>query len=467
MTSSRWLNRHRPQVVGVAVAVAGVAMSAWLGRQQAEALAMVDRARFVQEARAFVDAMSQSLSANTEVVHGLRGLFTADPELGRAEFDRVVRELDVKQRYPGVRNLSFTRRVAGSERQAYEARVRADTSLHEQGYPHFTIRPPGERDEYFVAEYLWPMEGNESVLGWDISAQPTNLEAMRYSRETGLAVASAPFDLLQEENHRAAIVLRVPVFDRSEDGQAPRFLGAVASTLRVYDLVGALRAKGFLDGVAVAMSDVGSLRNSMDAAERPLLETIGAPMPGAEPYVREIAVHDRRWRLDFWPTHSFLLPSEQRLPWLVGLAGSVVSLLLAALAVLLLRQGVQALARAQVSDEARRDSEERFRALFNQTAVGVAQVHTASGRIVRVNQKYCDILGYSASELLAPTAATLRDPAEVEAEQRHVRYLTTGEVQEYRAERCATGTRAGRRSGSTSRCRRCGRRVPNRTTTLP
>ncbi|GAA4421519.1 bifunctional diguanylate cyclase/phosphodiesterase [Acidovorax lacteus] len=430
------LSRPRPSVVGLAVAVLGVVLSVWLMRQQSQAVAMVDRARFEQAAQSFADAMGQSIAANTEVVQGLRSLFTANPDLGRADFDRVARELDIKQRYPGVRNLSFTRHVPGDQRMAYEARVRADTSLHPQGYPDFAIKPAGERHEYFVAEYLWPMEGNESVMGWDISAQPTNLEAMRYSRETGLVVASGPFDLLQEESHRAAFVLRVPVFDRTRDPVSPRFIGAVASTIRVYDLVGALRAQGYLDGIAVSMADLGSLRNADDATQRPLLEQTGSPLPEATAYVREMPVHDRRWQLRFMPTRSFVQPAEQRLPWLAGLAGLVVTLLLSALAMLLTRRGTLALARAQVSDEARRDSEERFRALFHQAAVGVAQVHTSTGRLVRVNQKFGDILGYSPAEMLALEPAQLLPPPLQADEQAQVRRLHAGELQEYRTERC-------------------------------
>ena len=284
-------------------------------------MAQIEEARFTQETRAFSDALSQRIAGHTEVVNGLRGLFTANPRLSRLDFERAASEMEVGQRYPGVRNLSFTRWVPGPEREAYEARVRADTSLSPEGLPHFKIHPPGERPEYFVAEYLWPMFGNEGVLGLDISAQPTNLAAMRYSRDSGQTVVSAPFDLLQESSHRAGIVIRVPVFDPTVGTAEQRFVGAVASTLRVYDLVQGLGSQGYLNGIAVAMDDLGPVRpNSGDNAVRPLLEQTAPGLPGARPLVRVLAVHDRRWQLTFYPTRSFLTPSETRLPWLAGLA---------------------------------------------------------------------------------------------------------------------------------------------------
>ena len=423
-------------MAGIGVAALGLVLSLWLAQHQAASMAQIEEARFTQETRAFSDALSQRIAGHTEVVNGLRGLFTANPRLSRLDFERAASEMEVGQRYPGVRNLSFTRWVPGPEREAYEARVRADTSLSPEGLPQFKIHPPGERPEYFVAEYLWPMFGNEGVLGLDISAQPTNLAAMRYSRDSGQTVVSAPFDLLQESSHRAGIVIRVPVFDPTAGTAEQRFVGAVASTLRVYDLVQGLGSQGYLNGIAVAMDDLGPVRpNSGDNVVRPLLEQTAPGLPGSRPLVRVLAVHDRRWQLTFYPTRSFLTPSETRLPWLAGLAAALVSLLLASTVALLVRQRTLALVRAQLSDEARRESEERFRALFNQATVGVAQVDSATGQFVRVNQRYADILGYSPQELVGMTFQSLTHPDDLAADLAHVRRLQSGDVPEYRLEK--------------------------------
>jgi len=418
------------------VAVLGLGLSLWLGRHQADSMAQINDARFTQETRAFSDALGQRITGHTEVVNGLRGLFTANPHLSRLDFERAASEMEVGQRYPGVRNLSFTRWVPGPEREAYEARVRVDTSLSPDGFPDFKIHPPGERAEYFVAEYLWPMVGNEGVLGLDISAQPTNLAAMRYSRDSGQTVVSAPFDLIQEEKYRQGIVIRVPVFDPTAGTAEQRFVGAVASTLRVYDLVQGLGSQGFLNGIAVAMTDQGPVRtDSNETTVRQLLEQTAPGLLGAQPLVRDLVVHDRRWQLTFYPTRSFLAPPEARLPLLAGLAGVLVSLLLASTVGLLVRQRTLALVRAQVSDAARRESEERFRALFNQATVGVAQVDSDTGQFLRLNQRYADILGYSMDEMVGKTFQSLTHPDDLAADMAQVRRLKSGELPEYRLEK--------------------------------
>ena len=433
------LKRNGPArhwLAGLVVALLGVSLSVWLAAQQAASIAQVGTARFMQESRSFADALGQRIEGHTEIVNGLRGLFTANPRLTRAEFERAASDLDVGQRYPGVHNLSFTRWVPGPERAAYEARVRADTSLYPQGLPYFAIRPPGERAEYFVAEYLWPMAGNESVLGLDISVQPTNLAAMQYSRDSGNTVASAPFDMLQESTHRQGFVIRVPVFDYTAGTPEPRFIGAVASTIRVYDLVQALGSQGLLNGIALAIADHGSVRpGAADTTVRPLLAQTSAALPDAEPFVRDLIVHDRRWRLTFYPTRSFLSPSEARLPVLAGLAGALMSLLLASTVGLLVRQRALALARAQASEAARHDSEERFRALFNQASVGVALLDTSTGRFLRTNQRYGEIVGYTAEELEKLNVRAITHPDDLEEDALNRAQLRNGEVPEYRLEK--------------------------------
>jgi PAS domain S-box-containing protein len=54
------------------------------------------------------------------------------------------------------------------------------------------------------------------------------------------------------------------------------------------------------------------------------------------------------------------------------------------------------------AEEALRESEERFRGTFENAAVGVANVDFA-GRWLRVNQRLCDIVGYTREELLQKT----------------------------------------------------------------
>jgi PAS domain S-box-containing protein len=69
-------------------------------------------------------------------------------------------------------------------------------------------------------------------------------------------------------------------------------------------------------------------------------------------------------------------------------------------------------------DELRR-SEARFRAAFEQAAVGVIQM-TLDGRFERVNERFCDLVGYSRDELKDMTFRDITHHDDVALEQRHL-----------------------------------------------
>ena len=78
-----------------------------------------------------------------------------------------------------------------------------------------------------------------------------------------------------------------------------------------------------------------------------------------------------------------------------------------------------------------RESENRFRALFEQAAVGVAQIETATGRFIRVNQRYCDIVGYSRDELESLTCQSVTHPDDLKDDLRHLRQMRDGHIREF------------------------------------
>ncbi len=437
MTAFLSLRAFRFWIPGLAIAVAGLSTSIWLARHQQAAGEAVARLRFTEEARSSTDAIAQRIAAYTEMVSGLRDLFLIHPQLSRTDFERVVTERELPQRYPEIRNLSFVRWVPAAELPAFEARMRASLPQDRRGMVDL-IHPMGERQDYYITEYVWPLNGNDGVLGLDIVSQPANFAALQAGRATGRPAVSAPFELVQERELRTGFVLRIPVFaaGSGSEGAHARFVGAVAASVRVHDMLLAVGSSGFLRGVALRMEDVGAVGDlSVASPPIPLAEPVLPTSAQALQEVRELQVHDRRWRLTFSSSDSPLSATERLLPWWIGGGGSVLSLLLAALVTLLARQRALALNEAQESHAAMLHSEERFRAVFNQAAVGVAQIHTPTGRFVRVNQKYCSILGYTADEMLELDIQTVSHPEELVEDLAQMERLKSGEIVEFHMEK--------------------------------
>jgi PAS domain S-box-containing protein len=88
------------------------------------------------------------------------------------------------------------------------------------------------------------------------------------------------------------------------------------------------------------------------------------------------------------------------------------------------------------------ESEARFRAIFENAAVGIARV-ALDGRFLEFNQRLCDIVGYSHEELAAKTFREITHPEDVEADLHGMRQMLAGEIQTYLREK-----RYNRKDGS-------------------
>lgn len=86
------------------------------------------------------------------------------------------------------------------------------------------------------------------------------------------------------------------------------------------------------------------------------------------------------------------------------------------------------------SAAAARQSEQRFRATFEQAAVGVALM-APDGHWLQVNQKLCQIVGYSQQELLTLTFQEITHPDDLPLGLSQMQRMLAGEIQTYALEK--------------------------------
>jgi PAS domain S-box-containing protein len=84
----------------------------------------------------------------------------------------------------------------------------------------------------------------------------------------------------------------------------------------------------------------------------------------------------------------------------------------------------------KLTETALRESEERFRAIFQQAAVGVSCA-TLDGRYLEVNERFTDIVGYTAAELRDRTFQQITYPPDLAADEALLRRLVAGKLRTY------------------------------------
>ena len=86
------------------------------------------------------------------------------------------------------------------------------------------------------------------------------------------------------------------------------------------------------------------------------------------------------------------------------------------------------------AEESLRASESQFKATFENVAVGIANI-ALGGRFLQVNQRLCEIAGYTREELLTRTFAHITHPDDLEADLTQRRRLLDGEIENFSIEK--------------------------------
>jgi PAS domain S-box-containing protein len=82
-----------------------------------------------------------------------------------------------------------------------------------------------------------------------------------------------------------------------------------------------------------------------------------------------------------------------------------------------------------------RDSRNLFQAIFQQAAVGVAKIDTKTGSFLTINQRYCEIVGYSQEEMTASKFMILIHPDDLEAVANSMNQLIKAEINRFSIEK--------------------------------
>jgi diguanylate cyclase (GGDEF)-like protein/PAS domain S-box-containing protein len=312
---------------------AAASLIAW--RELTVDIEQAARQSFNETVSASRNAIESRLRDSETVLRGLQGLFASNESVDRAAFHRYVESLGPTSALSHARSLSFARRVAPAERAGYEARVRNDRSLDPGGYPRFSIKPAGEREEYAVIELIEPYAPNQAGFGLDLLGDAVRRGPTVRSRDTGALTATAPFALVSTSTG-VGMSLRLPVYRNgaglaSAESRRAAFFGMVSVTFLVRDMVADIVERQAASELRLEVFDLGP--TSHPTQPQLLFSSEPTPPRGAR-FGNENVLEfgGRKWELHFSaPQARFLTPADAAMPWFALVGGLLISALLAGL----------------------------------------------------------------------------------------------------------------------------------------
>ncbi|HEX6704530.1 MAG TPA: CHASE domain-containing protein [Albitalea sp.] len=403
------------------------------------------RSNFDREAVNASSAMAFQLQEPLHALEALRGIYLASDQVDRAELRRASKAwLDGASR---IQAMGFNERVQRADIPAFEARVRA---LGLPGYKVFdrgdgAADPASMPGEVFAMRFIEPIERNLNALGVNALSVPAARTAIESAVRTDRPAVTAGFTLTQEPAgaDQVGVVIYHAIYQGSPNTVQERVAaarGAVFVTLRIEDTLRAVldQVPHYLTACVVDTDPLAARRRlsgpkGCESHEAGLL------------HVRPLAFAGRQWDLRVYADPLALPGARSSNAWPFSVVGLMSSAVLAALLLtvtgrarrieLAVRERTAALTQQvherEQAEAAMRASEQRFRNIFNNVPIGVCYTDL-HGNVKQTNPRFCELVGYSADELLHMTAADFTHPDDVEQDRELSARLIRGEFPLYR-----------------------------------
>ena len=399
------------------------------------------RTDFARNAKDSLSVLKGLTHEDLLVLELLGSFYAGSQKVERAEFQTFVKPFLLH--HGCVQAMEWIPRVRDAERAAYEEAAR------QEGFPDFHIAErqaqgrmvrAARRDEYFPVYFVEPYEGNEIALGFDLASNPTRLEALNRSRDTGKMTATARITLVQETRRQLGFLIFLPVYrkgaraDSVQDRRA-NLEGFVLGVFRIGDLLESALSQLEPRGVDVALYDksapVGerflafhSSRLRQVPAEMP--DDADAHAPRGLHRAATLDVAGRKWLVLCTPAPEFLATGRNWQAWAVLSVGLVFTGFLMAYFLVTIRRTLQVerlaaelsnaneelkreVAERERAEEALRRSEEQYRGIFEGSADAFL-VFDMNGVIVEVSPAARAMYGYTREEMIGLSGKDIVHP---------------------------------------------------------
>ena len=387
---------------------------------------------FYLETQRITSRINDRIDLYGKILSGAAGLFAASDQVTRSEWKNYVDMLDLDRFDSGIQGLGFSLYVPADRLEAHVRNIRL------QGFKDYTVKPAGIRDEYSSIVYLEPFAGrNLRAFGYDMFSEPVRRAAMERARDTGAIAASGKVILVQENNSdvQYGFLVYHPVYTQNPppltvETRRDALAGWAYAPFRMNDMMDSILRGETYNTIRVEIFD-GSVseQSLMFDSHRNTKYALADFQLGGQ---RSLNVLGRPWTIRYTALAGFGAVNRLWQPWMDYAAVSSIVLLLFCVIWLLINTRLRALSIAHSLTASLAESEERFRATFEQVAVGIAHV-SADLKILRCNRRFCEITGFSKEELVVSSPF---EPYHYDADEIGLRdQLVRGQVGHYAVER--------------------------------
>lgn len=362
----------------------------------------------------------ENLNSYEQILLGGTGFLQTTNILERGIWRDYVQDIRLEENWPYIQGLGFIAEVSSNEKSEHIASIRAE------GFPDYTIKPTGDREAYSAVILIEPFnQSNQRLFGVDLLANENTRVAMINARDTGLASRSETVDRFDETgmSSRQEFYSFIPLYKKgmpTVDGESRRaaFMGWVYSSFILSDLLEFL-----LNEVESDINFEIFDSEPLITEEKNTFNTAASLTSGSLTQSTTINFQGRNWTIRYSTSLTASGSLNRYIVWIIGLGGAIVNLLLFAIirTISSLRSRAEEIAKEKTDNleseilktklahqkmrEANLELAFQKESLDEHAIVSIADI---KGNITYVNDKFCEISGYSREELVGQNHRILK-----------------------------------------------------------
>jgi len=397
------------------ILITGAVLAVFLYDYVKESQALQAENRFNKQAASYVKTIEAGLGNSRELLVSLKSFIANSDAITRDQFDQYAKDLLKERKY--IQALEWIPKVGHGMRKEFE------NYASEQGLKDYFIKYKRDgkmlqspfQPEYFPVYYVYPLAGNETAIGYNLSSNSARLKALVLARDTNSTVMSQGIKLVQEKKQQSAVLMFLPVYRSNATPEAVserrrHLQGFALLVLRIPDLIEDV-SKDFPARFNLQITDMSDgqilYSNVSDTVQK-----------GINNLQSQLGFSHRHWKINLSDLHD----SSEGLNW-IALLAAIGTLCIASLASLYLYSLSNTNHKIKIEVEkqtkALKISEQRFSLAVQGSSVGIWD-----WQIVEENEywspQYFKLIGYENNEI-TPNKNTFLDMVYPEHKERLAR----------------------------------------------
>ena len=175
-------------------------------------------------------ALEQEIHNSIENQQLVANLFSFQENITYDQFFTVTKDLFSDN---GLQAYGWDPQITKNQRSDFEKQARElynNPNLTITGLIDGQVVQSPEKDYYYPVYYLYPLEGNERAILFDLSSNPNRNESIQKGLLMGKSSATSPIRLVQETETQSSFLIFSPVHHNSE------IIGFISTVYRIGDL---------------------------------------------------------------------------------------------------------------------------------------------------------------------------------------------------------------------------------------